>query len=1150
MIDRTDPTNRDTVPAMLTPGEFVVNKEASQMYGPVIESMNNAGLQKRAMKNNMVSANMGSSIPPKYLNLGGGSVSERDKVVRVPLMSTIKQHEGYRDYVYDDGFGNPTIGYGHLLPDSYKKFMWNGKDESTKHKPYSETELDELLVSDLATAEKGAQNNFDNWSQLPKTVQDGLTNMSFQLGAAGQAKFVKMKDAVEANDFTEAAKQAKDSKWHTETPTRSTHLANIFLDQTPERSSDVLAPGYGEMTPQDFLDQAETFNTPGSAMMIPQAEPTVANIPNTMLSSKDPSFTVPTMREAPPVSATPSPPSSSSNAAPVSFGQAFKEARASMGAGQVFEHNGKQFSTNYAEEEETMTANMGGKACACGKKSVCDCGGIQNLNVGDWVKSLKGLLGNSEPDDDETLLNNSSQSIDEIARANLKKDVENSWFPKKARERLSSFDKGTRLVNPPREVVPEPVLYSEPERTAELKAAMESTMFPKNERADLYNHNKRVSQINQEMINPQPISYNESDRGVPIVTRPPPDLSSNESPFEQMSQIDLENYIKGSLPSAPGNQTAQEVYLRRFKLNNVDPTFANNPPQLPNNERDLRDLPPDYFTTEMDNSLQQRLENQKRRMDERGGPRTLEDIKILSQLDQFDVDRNAQKLEAMDLQLAPINSKINEAQSEINDIQKFLDDNPSLPPEMKTAMEEEIKNIKDDIKPSVETSNIITQSMSNQTRLTKDLTPPYIAPDNAPTLTERLSVEAPTLDAEVEGVVQPVTEESKNKSQTLSNQQMTQTITEKLGSIKVDPVKEPDADNLPEVKQEDVPEAESFLKSFFGDIFDAKELKRAAVMYLGARLTGLNGNQALAFAGKQYIGRTDAKENTYQKVALEGKHTDKSLALYKKSMDPNDLILKGVAMVRLGDKPEERFDTVTGQKIMAFKYKNPTTGGVQWMREGGVTPIDYNRTTTDARFAPNTPENAKMVTETTAYFSKVIEELQDLPQNRTEGKNGGKGNAKLPFSPSTIGASMSKYMIANKISQEEMTLMINNIYSEAVSDIDSGKKSISSLDDYLTRSWIEVNTRDADNFLMKDQKTPVAIGNVKSFLTTVRNAASGTGVELMNDTNLTSWLVKQDAYTTWQGLPNSSKTEFIDRGNKEGRSGMMQYMVEDLAKGV
>ena len=51
MKDLDDPTNRDSVPAMLTPGEFVLNKEAVQMYGPVIEQMNNHGLAARANGN-------------------------------------------------------------------------------------------------------------------------------------------------------------------------------------------------------------------------------------------------------------------------------------------------------------------------------------------------------------------------------------------------------------------------------------------------------------------------------------------------------------------------------------------------------------------------------------------------------------------------------------------------------------------------------------------------------------------------------------------------------------------------------------------------------------------------------------------------------------------------------------------------------------------------------------------------------------------------------------------------------------------------------------------------------------------------------------------------------------------------------------------
>ena len=69
MKDRTDPTNRDTVPAMLTPGEFVINKEATQMYGDQLKTMNNNGLAVRAQRNSMAVPQVRGSIP--QFNEGG-----------------------------------------------------------------------------------------------------------------------------------------------------------------------------------------------------------------------------------------------------------------------------------------------------------------------------------------------------------------------------------------------------------------------------------------------------------------------------------------------------------------------------------------------------------------------------------------------------------------------------------------------------------------------------------------------------------------------------------------------------------------------------------------------------------------------------------------------------------------------------------------------------------------------------------------------------------------------------------------------------------------------------------------------------------------------------------------------------------------------
>ena len=62
------PKGTDTVPAWLTPGEFVVNKEATQMYGNVIEDMNDQGREIQAMQGMEVPeyAQAGKQIPGPY----------------------------------------------------------------------------------------------------------------------------------------------------------------------------------------------------------------------------------------------------------------------------------------------------------------------------------------------------------------------------------------------------------------------------------------------------------------------------------------------------------------------------------------------------------------------------------------------------------------------------------------------------------------------------------------------------------------------------------------------------------------------------------------------------------------------------------------------------------------------------------------------------------------------------------------------------------------------------------------------------------------------------------------------------------------------------------------------------------------------------
>ena len=87
----------DTVDAKLTPGEFVMNKEATEMYGPEIEKMNQDGL---------IARNMGGSVP--YYD-EGGYVSKLNKLMEMdpenaPAWDMIKTK------YFQDGTEKP-IGY-------------------------------------------------------------------------------------------------------------------------------------------------------------------------------------------------------------------------------------------------------------------------------------------------------------------------------------------------------------------------------------------------------------------------------------------------------------------------------------------------------------------------------------------------------------------------------------------------------------------------------------------------------------------------------------------------------------------------------------------------------------------------------------------------------------------------------------------------------------------------------------------------------------------------------------------------------------------------------------------------------------------------------------------------------------------------------
>jgi lysozyme len=82
-----------------------------------------------------------------------------------------------------------------------------------------------LFEQDLARATTDTNNMYaDIWDQLSGPRQNVLINMMFNLGRGGLEGFVKMNQALIAQDYDEAANQMEDSKWYRQVKGRGKEL--------------------------------------------------------------------------------------------------------------------------------------------------------------------------------------------------------------------------------------------------------------------------------------------------------------------------------------------------------------------------------------------------------------------------------------------------------------------------------------------------------------------------------------------------------------------------------------------------------------------------------------------------------------------------------------------------------------------------------------------------------------------------------------------------------------------------------------------------------------------------------------------------------------------------------------------------------------
>lgn len=131
---------------------------------------------------------------------------------------SIKIHEGFRNSVYADSLGKKTIGYGHLL---------TPQDDFEEGVEYDKELLEEVFNQDFDNAKQQMESFCKEYKlNIPDAIQGILLEMIFQLGIGTLHKFKKFIQALQENNYNNAADEMIDSRWHQQTPERCKALSN------------------------------------------------------------------------------------------------------------------------------------------------------------------------------------------------------------------------------------------------------------------------------------------------------------------------------------------------------------------------------------------------------------------------------------------------------------------------------------------------------------------------------------------------------------------------------------------------------------------------------------------------------------------------------------------------------------------------------------------------------------------------------------------------------------------------------------------------------------------------------------------------------------------------------------------------------------
>jgi hypothetical protein len=367
---------------------------------------------------------------------------------------------------------------------------------------------------------------------------------------------------------------------------------------------------------------------------------------------------------------------------------------------------------------------------------------------------------------------------------------------------------------------------------------------------------------------------------------------------------------------------------------------------------------------------------------------------------------------------------------------------------------------------------------------------------------------------------------------------------------------------------EQIDEAESFLSGIFGDLFDADELKRMAIMYVGSRIMGGSHNGSMNFAAKQYVNRVDAKaaekkalakEERLDKKALakerrqnvfslieKGKKTKDSIAAYEKSGDPRDLVDKPVLTKPPTNTGETKifYDKGGRGKVTALKMKDDN-GNIFYVNSQGkqLNPFAFHE---DPSLVPNTKEYIDRELKIGKQMGDALEDLikrDTLIVDKKEIKPVG-------FASGSQGIEVARWMNKNKIPVNYMGSILESAYAAAAAEQKTTGNKVTNITSYLDKAFIDripgnergIFTRE-DGKRVDSGKVINLIGQGVSILRSKPGQESKSDEQLQND-------MLAEMRREWFALDDKIRGEYNTKGTNEGETGFMVFMQQQIAEDV